>query len=151
MPSHYMSKSSEMKQKGTGRWLPPGIRHDEYRTDHVTGLPGVENPTTEDRTANRNAIIIGDIPMHRIVRHVGTGRLMNFVIRWYGYWMDEDTVEQPSYTLQNIIAHDSSTLNRQAPTSHNNWCKPEHIVQATKNDWRITRQRCTSRVQTGKN
>lgn len=42
--------------------------------------------------------------MDPIVRHVGYGDKVKFVVRWHGYGPTNDTVESPAYIPEHFIA-----------------------------------------------
>lgn len=51
--------------------------------------------------------------MQHIVRHVGTVRMMKYIVRWYGCGPDADTLEPLHHVLPHFTASCSSILNRQ--------------------------------------
>lgn len=69
---------------------------------------------------NNDARTIMEFLVQRIVRHVGPGYKIRYVIRWYVHGPHEDIVEPASHVLQHFIVCYWSQLNREAPRNRGN-------------------------------
>lgn len=58
-------------------------------------MQNANNRRNKDGTDENDKRIIGNFPVQLIVKHVGNSRRMEYVVRWYGYRVEAETVEPP--------------------------------------------------------
>lgn len=80
-----------------GNTLAPYNALSNNGTDQDSDTQRARNRRNNDEKDENNAFIIGEFAMQHIVKHLGTGKRMKCIVRFYDYGPDADAVEPPQH------------------------------------------------------
>lgn len=78
--------------------LPPYNAQGNDRIDCNSNTQSASNCKMEGETDGKDTCIVGEIPVQHIGRPDETGRMMKYIVRWYGNGPDADTRAPEAFT-----------------------------------------------------